>query len=104
MHVALHTPERFFLQVSRDRGLDAGTRKALQLSTKYKDYTGEGGPTAYLAATAKWARMLRSGEKPSHKSKCKRAAAAEGGQGGASSADTATSWMEAAVEADGQVE
>jgi len=100
----LHTTERFFVQVSSDCGLDAGTRKALQLSTKYKDYTGEGGPTAYLTATAKWARMLRSGEKPSHKSKCKRAAAAaEGGQGGASPADTAPSWMEAAIEADGQV-
>ena len=77
--------------------MDAGTRKTLRLSTKYKDYASEGGPMSYLAMTSKWAHMLRSGERPNHKSKCKRAAKATAPPG------TQGTWYEAAVGADAQV-
>ena len=87
------------LQISESEGLDAGTRKALRLSTKYKDYEAEGGPMSYLAATSKWAHLLQSGERPNHKSKCKRAQA----QAATAAAAKQGSWLEAAVSGEGQV-
>ena len=91
-------------QIPLSGGLSAGTRKALRLSNKYKDYSAEGGPASYLAATAKWAHMLRSGERPSHKSKCKRVQAAQEGAATKPAGGAGDTWYAAAVGADAHIE
>ena len=70
-------------QVPEHGGLSLEIRKALLLSRQYEDY-GDGGESAYVEATARWAELLQGGGIPPPASGCphksQAAAVAPGGE------------------------